>query len=107
MLDQTTCPVCSGTKHQSGFIKGADGRQHISAEALCPQCKGTGVLTAEQIDWVQAGRHFRMERVAQKMPVSVAAGRLGITAMELIDAELGRIAPSILNPEILAVESTT
>jgi DNA-binding XRE family transcriptional regulator len=107
MHDQTTCSVCNGTKHQSGFVTGADGRHHISAEAPCPQCKGTGVLTAEQLEWIQVGRHFRIERIAQRKSITAAAERLGISATQLIEAELGRIAPSILTSRMPAVESTT
>lgn len=107
MQNQTTCPVCNGTKHQSGFVTGADGRQHISAKAPCPQCKGAGVLTAEQLGWIEVGRHFRIERIAQRHSVTAAAQLLGISATQLIEAELGRIAPSILTSRIPAVASTT
>ncbi|AQH05996.1 hypothetical protein A9R05_44420 (plasmid) [Burkholderia sp. KK1] len=97
------CPSCDGRKTVCGFvIDPGTSRMRISSEAPCPQCRGEGMVTEEQQEWIRVGKQCRQERLSRLEFASEAARRLDISIEQLMAAEMGRISPHILLVESAA-----
>lgn len=81
------CPSCNGTGTARGFMCG-NGR--LVTSWPCDRCGATGQITDEQAAQITEGAKVRAARMERGLTLRAAAKALGISAVELSDAERGR-----------------
>lgn len=87
-----TCPSCNGAKEIFAFVNtGPDITQHRSGMNPCFTCKGVGRITGSHHSAIEAGKILRATRIRNDEAIAVAAERLGMTSIQYIALENGRI----------------
>ena len=87
---KVVCPSCGGAK--TGYRISCGDRGCRTSEITCDFCKGEGQVSAEVNGLWQEGRALREARVAQGISQLEQARILGISQVDLNDAEHGRLA---------------
>ena len=87
------CPDCEGRKSFGVIICGRPLGGCNTGFLACSLCKGTGEIPESQLSWVARGEAMRNDRLSRDMSGREEAKRLGISAAELSDMEMGRVEP--------------
>ena len=87
-----TCPTCRGVRTVGGVGCGPGGCRPLLLK--CSTCRGTGTITAERADWINAGERLRADRLTRDFSLREEATRLGVRASVLSDYEHGHLNPA-------------
>lgn len=85
------CPRCEGARSIIVLAKYRDGCR--LGPMTCYECHGTGSVSDERTQWIEAGKALRDSRLAADRSLSEEAKRRGIRPSVLSDMEHGRIKP--------------
>ena len=89
-----TCPGCGGTKKTiAAHALMADGSSRFGLELPCFFCDGAGEVSEQRLAQRARGIELRGERLSRQYTLREAAEKLGISAVELSDAQQGWIDP--------------
>lgn len=87
-----TCPDCQGTG--SVLQTSYHALSTFGRPVKCRRCKGSGEITAEQVEWIKRGKAMRDTRVfVTHKSLEFEANRLGLGVRQYLDMEMGRIEP--------------
>jgi ribosome-binding protein aMBF1 (putative translation factor) len=82
------CPHCHGKGESMAFVCGT--RCDYRA-VKCSTCKGTGRVTAQQIEMMKEGEIIRRDRIARGLSIREEAARLNVDFPEWSRIEAGRL----------------
>jgi hypothetical protein len=90
------CPDCNGKKITiASHVSYANGKHGYNVPLKCSRCDGTGEVPDVMADWMRRGAIMRDRRLydGPYRTLGAEARRLGITAVELSQMEMGKIEP--------------
>lgn len=88
------CPGCNGKGTVFGHMNtGPDSSKHKWVDMQCMTCRGSGEITQDHADRIEAGQKLYRQRLNSGETLGEAAERQGMTPAQLSAIEHGR-APS-------------
>lgn len=85
------CPNCKGKGTVFAHMNtGPDSSKHHWGDIQCMTCRGSGKITQEQADRIEAGQKLYRQRLNSGETLVEAAARQGMTAAQLSAIEHGR-----------------
>ena len=87
------CPGCNGKRTVFGHMNtGPDSSKHKWGDMLCMTCRGSGEITQDHADRIEAGQKLYRKRLNSGETLGEAAARQGMTPAQLSAIEHGRNA---------------
>ena len=83
-----TCPDCEGRRRMFALV---DGKYLVQS---CFRCGVTGVIPDEMAEWIKLGALLKERRMNPYRPLWEEAKRLGVSGMDLSNAENGYVDPT-------------
>ena len=84
------CPVCKGKGTVFGHMNtGPDSSKHWRGDMQCMACRGSGEITQDHADRIEAGQKLYRQRLNSGETLGEAAARQGMTPAQLSVIECG------------------